>query len=115
MEIPSEIPFDLVAEAVEVGPAGAGEVGWCRKDALAVLHKLDDTKVSIGEGEVYEPAPGGFVVADNWHCAHIRGETATEYANRSRADACGFIEGYEERDEQSAIFVMLFSDQQDAA
>lgn len=90
-----------------------GSFAWSNLQCLQIIKSLDSTKVAVVEGEFFRAEPIGLVPAyAGWTCERAPGETATEYAERSRElAACKVRHGAE-----SDVHVVLrLSDQQDAA
>ena len=50
---------------------------------------------------------------ENWCCDNLPGETATDFAHRSRTAAVAYIESRDENEQE--IYALEFSDQQSAA
>lgn len=74
---------------------GIGDPAWRREDALAVLDCLDGTPVIVLGSDVYRidgehPVPA----YDNWSCEPLPGESAADYAGRSRERAREYIHAY---------------------
>ena len=118
MMIPEEVPIELADRAVPLEAPGPGQhtAAWARDDALAVIASLRGTKVAIEGGEVYRTDRLGLRPAIGvWSCDRLAGETATDYAERSRNLACGRIEATQETGASELLYAFVFSDQQDAA
>ncbi len=90
-----------------------GSFAWSRMQCLDILRSLDTTKVAVEGGEFFGVEPIGLVPAyDGWTCERASGETATDYAVRSRSVATYQI-GMEAH--ADLLVVLQLSDQDDAA
>jgi Immunity protein 40 len=90
-----------------------GSFAWSRMQCLDILRSLDATKVAVAGGEFFRGEPIGLVPAyDGWTCERAAGETATDYAVRSRSVATYQIEMEAHAD---LLAVLQLSDQDDAA
>jgi hypothetical protein len=90
-----------------------GSCAWSRLQCLQIIESLDSTKVAVVEGEFFRAEPLGLVPAfAGWSCERAPGETATEYAERSRELAAGKVRHATESD---VHVVLRLSDQQEAA
>lgn len=112
--LPSEIPESLRADAIPLDDQAECDAAWPRDQALAVLSSLDGSTVAVLLAHVYAPTPTGLLpTRDYSRCGPLPGESATEFARRSRAAARDFLEGRD--DDPDALIAMSFSMQDDAA
>ena len=89
-------------------------VALSKDHALALLRALAGTKIAIRQVEVYLLESWGPVPAEVlWSCERHPSETASDYADRSRAGARRFVETH--RGEGKALFALDMDLQQDAA
>ena len=90
-----------------------GSFAWSSSQCLEILKTLESTKVAVIEGEFFETQPIGLVPAyTGWSCERWGGETATDYAARSRDLAADHVQ----MEEHAEMHVVLtFSDQNEAA
>ena len=90
-----------------------GSFAWSRLQTLSILEELGASKIAVIAGEFFRVESVGIVPAfDGWECARISGESAADYALRSRELARWKVnlEEYAE-----CLVVLDFSDQQSAA
>ena len=116
----SNIQDDLVPilgpEARNGIPTPDGLLAWSRSQCLVFLRRLGSTKVAVLSGEFLRIDPidpiGLVPTKESWICARVPGETASEFASRSRELAKHKIDD-ESNDE--LLVVLDFSNQQNAA
>ncbi len=113
--IPIELPENLVKSGIPVG-VETDHLAWNAIDAMSVLKSLRGTKIAIPSGEIYRSEHWGLVpVYEGWSCDRVSGETATDYAERTRAKAGHIIETRGDLRANTDFFAFRFSGQQDAA
>lgn len=116
MSFPEEIPSNLLKLAIPVGDEGSGDLGWSAGDALEVIEVLRGTKIAILGGDVYRCEPWGVTPGyENWSSGVLPGETATEFARRTQALARAMVERHPGDTADGLLFVLTFSNQDDAA
>ena len=95
-------------------PAPSGSLGWSKSQCLEILERLKSTKIAVLSGECLrmEPIIGLIPAHDGWTCMRAPGETAVDYASRSRELARHKIDD-EAHDE--LLIVLDLSDQREAA
>jgi hypothetical protein len=112
--IPEEVPQELVALGIPLHDADDEEIAWPREPAVEIIHSLEGSKVAVISVEIYRSQAWGLVPTDeNWCCETLPGETATDFAHRSRTAALAYIEAREENEQE--FYALEFSDQQLAA
>jgi len=109
--------IDLPPEVVEAaGDTGIelpdGSLAWSPTQCVQLIDSLHGTKIAIPEAELYRSRAIGLVpLYQGWNCERTPGETATDYALRSRDLALARVTTLVDE-----IFVVLhFDDQRDAA
>jgi hypothetical protein len=116
MRLPDAIPSKLRFVAISLKDLGLGEVAWRARDALAVIESLRGTPVAITGADLYRVEAWGIApLTEGWHCDRLRGEMASQYAERSRGLAAECIADREARSGQEVVYALLFTLQQDAA
>lgn len=90
--LPIEVPPDLARDAVLLESMVDSEAGWTIDGALQVLDSLDRTWVAICGVQGYASSAMGLMPSPhNWSCEPLSGETASEFARRSRSGAAEYI------------------------
>ena len=87
-----------------------------RDDALALLQALRDSPTGVSEvgAHVWSYHDEFYPEEDALSCIRLHGETQTEHASRTRADAEQFIREYVEADRR-ILYVLSFTGGDDAA
>ena len=112
--IPVEVPQELITQGIPLHAEDDGEIAWPRQPALSIVHSLEGSKIAVVSVEIYRSQVWGMVPTDeNWCCDNLPGETATDFARRSRTAALAYIESRDENEQE--IYALEFSDQQSAA
>lgn len=114
MDEDQELVARILGRSAREGvPLPDGSFAWSRLQVLSILEELGTSKVAVNAGEFFRTDPLGMVPAfEGWECRHISGESAIDYALRSRELARGKVN----QDEHSEFLVVLeFTDQQTAA
>jgi hypothetical protein len=115
MWLPVELPLDLQQAGVPI-EAIDGELAWSANAARAVVEALRNTTVAIVSGEILRAEPVGLVPTYNgWAVERNVGETASEYAARSRQIALERIGAESASETGREFYALRFSSQQDAA
>jgi hypothetical protein len=114
LQLPEQIPEHLRRRARRLGDQRSQLVAWDRASAHALLSALRETKVAVVRGEVYLVSTEDSVPVEDWYCARLRGELATAYAARSRAQAASYVKRHQDQVIGATFFVLVF-DAQDAA
>jgi hypothetical protein len=113
--IPEELPENLVKSGIPPG-AEMDLLAWNAVDAVSVLEALRGTKIAVPSGDIYRSEYWGLVpIYEGWSCDRVSGETAADYAERSRAQAEGVIERPGDLQANRNFYAFHFSGQQDAA
>lgn len=87
-------------------------VGWTARSAITAIQSLPN-KVTIAAIEVFDRVQWGFVLSDDrWRPFRNINERATDFAIRTRREACEWIEAFPRTD---VLFVIDFDDQSEAA
>ncbi len=113
--MPVEIPVELQRAAQPLSGPDLGLFGWTRRDALAVLATLTDTRIAVARGEVYRTMAHDPVPIDDWDCRRAPREDANAYAARSQSAAERRVKRHLDEYSGAVLFVFTFDDQQAAA
>jgi hypothetical protein len=115
MWLPVELPIDLKDAGVPVESPEPG-LAWSAAAALAIVEALLHTTVAIVSCEVFRSDRVGLVpIYEGWSIERRMGETASDFAARSRTVARDRIEARMRSGPETPFFAMTFSGQQDAA
>jgi len=115
-DLPDGLGEDLVAAAVDLGPPHRHDRAWDREQVVALCERLHGTRVAVLGGAVYVEQPWGFAATGaGWECERLPGESAPDYAVRSRVVAREFVGTHSPPLGRTALFALFLSDQQDAA
>ena len=110
--------WDILREALgeDVGqgvPMPDGTVAWSASQCVEVVKALRSTKVAVHGGEFFHSEPIGLVPTyEGWNCTRAYGESATDFAVRSREMVIALATS----DEHAAQHIVLrLGDQENAA
>jgi len=109
-----DILREALGEDVEQGTVMPdGSVAWSAAQCVEVVKALRSTKVAIHGGEFFHSEPIGLVPTyEGWNCTKAHGESATDFAVRSREMAVAQVT----REEHAAFHIVLrLGDQETAA
>lgn len=108
--LPQEIPDNLVIEGRPLDDIGILEIAWSRRTARQVLHSLSNSDVVVLGGDVYVLKSGHFHTSlDNWYCERKNGETNKMFSQRSIEASLRFIESYNDPEDNTVLYVLVFS------
>lgn len=111
--LPDELPEKIARRAVQPPGLPKGQTAWSKPDAAAVLHALEGTIVAVVHVDAYVVIFGHLEVAPTGRrqsYGYEVGESAIQFAHRSRSLAQAFIKSGTDDE----LFVLAFSGQDDA-
>lgn len=115
MILPDRIPKWLRSIAIFLPELDEGEGAWFKADAMAVIESLQNTTVAVSDVILFDKAPWGYLKSDiGISTGRLFNEEDTDYAERSRSIAIGFIRHFEATNDQM-LFVLRFPLLKDAA
>ena len=93
MRVLQQILKDLASQAKSLESLGLQEVAWTKQDALRLIQCLDEQKIAILGGDVYNRTLSGRLTPayENWFCERCEGEALRDYAERSQRKANIFL------------------------
>jgi hypothetical protein len=111
--IPVELPDELRAAGLPIEEGGDVNLAWDKTSALAALEAVRNSKIAVLSVDVYKlEAWGPIPTEESWSCRRLSGETASEFAERSRHWAGHYIATH---DEQDGSLYLVYLDRQEGA
>lgn len=110
MTVPKQIN-ELLKEGHSLEGIGINNWAFSQEDALEILNRFEEFKVSILGGDVFE-LTNSIVQSnyDNWYCNRLSNETDIEFSKRSIKRAKDYITNYNVSDPSQIFFAFVLDE-----
>ena len=107
-DIEQYISNELFKKKIDLDSFGINEYAWNPEDIMMVLKELENRKIGVLGGDVYNSAENIIEMTfDSWY---INDDNSTDYYNKSIKKAYEYISEYEKRNNGRFIYSLVVQD-----
>ncbi len=106
-----ELKEKIFKNAISLAKQGLYDLAWKRKDALNLIHELQNENIGILGGDVYRLTNLDLqITGDNWLCDEFNDLSKERFNFKSKNLSYQYIKNYPEQSED-LIFCIAFTEQ----